>query len=580
MRRIEQLSIIIIITWTLGALACDGGNGGSGGGDVIEPGVDAAGDVLADVPPDDALEEDLAEGDLPAPDVLEDLPYDFMEDEWQDYCGGDWFEDFKEDETETPECVDDSACHGAEVCVAEDGTCACLPPNWTEGDACTGPALTATLEDVDLGEAGKWIGADEAGAVRSGNALFHNNYDPEWMSWDGFAVSSHTDTETPGFMNDLSAITGGGAYGSAAYAVGYASGFAPAPPALEILDAGDAGVVLKGLFITNTTYAYLSMLNGDDFSKKFGGEDGADEDWFMLTIHGLGPGGGETGTVDFYLADFRAAEPAGDYIVDQWTWVDLTSLGPVTGLGFTLASTDTGDWGINTPAYFALDDLNRVEPVAAFHDLGLPAEAAWDGADGTGAFQSGNLRFPNNYNADWMSWDGFAASTMTDVETPGMANMFSAYPGAGDGDAAYAVAYDGSAYGSPAPFIEVVGGPAVFESMSLTNTTWAYLSMLNGDDFAKKFGGEDGADEDWFLLTVEGLDAGGAVAGTLEHYLADFRFEGAGGDDYLLSTWEAVDLTSLGAVSGLRLSLSSSDTGEWGMNTPAYVALDSVILQD
>jgi len=527
MRRIEQLSLVIIITWTLGSVACDSGNGGGGMDGVVEH------------------------------DVVEAV-----------------------DEITPPECALDTDCDGAEVCLEEDGACACLPPNWMEGDACVGPALMATLEDLDLGEAGAWKGEDEDGAVRSGNALFHNNYDQEWMSWDGFAVSNHTDTETPGFMNDVSAIAGGGVHGSGAYAVGFNSSFAPTPPTLEVLDAGDAGVVLKGLFITNTTYAYLSMLNGDDFSKRFGGEDGADEDWFLLTIHGLGPGGGETGTVDFYLADFRAADSADDYIVDRWTWVDLSSLGPVTGLQFTLSSTDTGDFGMNTPAYFALDDLNRLEPVSAFHDLGLAAEAVWDGSDGSGAFQSGNLRFLNNYNADWMSWDGFAASTMTDVETPGMANMSSAFPGAGDGDAAYAVAYDGSGYGSPAPTIEVVGGPAVFESMSLTNTTWAYLSMLEGDDFAKRFGGPDGTDEDWFLLTIEGLDAGGAVLETVEHYLADLRFEGAGGDDYLLSTWEAVDLTSLGSVAGLRLSLTSSDTGEFGMNTPAYAALDTLTLQD
>jgi len=432
---------------------------------------------------------------------------------------------------------------------------------------------------VALGDMGKWIGGGEALWIRSGNAHLHNNFDPEWMSWDGFAVSNHTDIETPGFMNDLSAITGGGVHGSATYAVGYHSSFAPAPPTLEILDAGD-GVVMKGVFVTNTTYPYLSMLDGDDFAKKFGGEDGTDEDWFLLTIHGLSSDGAEVGTVEFYLADLRAEDPEDDYILAQWDWVDLTSLGPVAALSFTLSSSDMSEWGMNTPAYFALDDLNRLEPVAAFHDLGLAEEAMWDGSDMSGGFQSGNLRFLNNYNPDWMVWDGFAASTMTDIETTGAENQFSAAAGAGSGDAAYAVAYDGSGFGNPLPTIEVVGAPAEFDSLTVTNTTWAWLSMLEGDAFSKKFGGETGEDEDWFLLTIQGLDADGAVMGTVEHYLADLRFPGASDDDYLLSTWEPVDLTPLGVVAALQLTLSSSDTGEGGMNTPAYVAVDGVALQD
>jgi len=520
------LQLITIIILTLGSVACDRGNGGGNEPDVVTA-------------------EDVSSEDV--------LPLG---------------------------CFGDGDCDPAETCVVAEGTCACLQPNWVADGACVGPALTATFDDVDLGDGGKWIGEDLSGAIRSGNVLLGNGYDAEFFSWDGFAVSNLTDTETPGWMNDVSAITGGGVHGSAAFAVGYDSGFAPEPPTLEILDAGEAGVVVKGFFVTNTTYAYLSMLEGDDYAKKFGGESGEDEDWFLLTVTGIGSGGADVGTVDFYLADFRGADMDQDYILNQWTWVDLTSLGPVAKPRFTLSSTDMGEFGMNTPAYFALDDLNRLEPVAGFDDLGLGAEVAWDGSDLSGGFQSGNLRFLNNYNPEWMSWDGFAASTVIDTETPGPDNGFGAITGGGDGDAAYAVAYDAGDFGNPLPTIAVVGPPAVFETMSVTNTTWAYLSMLSGDDFAKKFGGEAGEDEDWFLLTIEGLDAAGEVVGTVEHYLADLRFPGANDEDYLLSTWEAVDLSGLGAVAGIRLDLSSSDSGEWGMNTPAYVALDAVTLQD
>ena len=38
-----------------------------------------------------------------------------------------------------------------------------------------------------------------------------------------------------------------------------------------------------------------------------------------------------------------------------------------------------------------------------------------------------------------------------------------------------------------------------------TNTTYTALSMLNGDGFAKQFGGASGTDADWYNITIEGL---------------------------------------------------------------------------
>jgi hypothetical protein len=63
------------------------------------------------------------------------------------------------------------------------------------------------------------------------------------------------------------------------------------------------------------------------------------------------------GTVVFYLADFRFEDSTQDYIVDSWQTVDLSSLGAVRYLDFKLESSDVGQYGMNTPAYFALDNL-------------------------------------------------------------------------------------------------------------------------------------------------------------------------------------------------------------------------------
>ena len=211
--------------------------------------------------------------------------------------------------------------------------------------------------------------------------------------------------------------------------------------------------------------------------------------------------------------------------------------------------------------------------IADFEDLSLDPNSYWNGSDGSGGFVSGGAFFHNNYNFDWFYWDGFAYSNMTDTTTSGMAGQYNSIAGTGQGDSAnYAVGFVGWAE------LPTVGfNAAVIDGLYVTNNNFAYYSMLNGDVFAKKFGGDDGNDPDWFLLTITGRDACDVVTGTVEFYLADFRFEN-NGEDYIIDTWEYVDLSSLGMVTKLEFSLSSSDVGAWGMNTPAYFVIDTIVL--
>jgi len=60
---------------------------------------------------------------------------------------------------------------------------------------------------------------------------------------------------------------------------------------------------------------------------------------------------------NFYLADFRNADNSKDYILNTWKWLNLTPLGLVDSLEFILSSSDNGAFGMNTPAFFALDNL-------------------------------------------------------------------------------------------------------------------------------------------------------------------------------------------------------------------------------
>ncbi|MEE2938488.1 MAG: DUF4465 domain-containing protein [Planctomycetota bacterium] len=644
------------------------------------------------------------------------------------------------------------------------------------------------------------------GEFTSGSLSFNNANSLTYGSWNQFAYSNKTDVVTPGYQNDLSSFAGGGAGGSKTFGVGFmdqSGGFDP--PTIR-RQAGDTRL-FESIKVTNTTYAALSMRDGDDFAKAFGGETGNDPDFFLLEITGRDSSGALIDSVEVFLADYRFVDNTKDYILDEWIEVDLSRVSNAESIEFTLSSSDEGDFGMNTPAYFAIDDIVLTEQVLPFdladstvlesdgdsattarvsrpdantanavtvsivpsdsdlvsvpasvtiaagdryaeftvdvadddlfqgtravlieasvvewtdssrtlvvvddeiqtlerappssvdegdvataivtrndadqsrplvvslassdtalvtlpgtitipvgqasaeflvsgveddlyrdsgtvsvsvsagsylgdseaisvvendspalsvavevlavdesdgaksvrlEDLGrrLAAESFYNGSDEAGGFVSDGLRFSNEYNSMWGSWSGWAYSKTTDTTTPGYTNQYSVFvegdglsPGRGSlGSDTYAVA---ATFSTP----RVTRNPMIqgaFETIDIANTTYAALSMQQGDDFAKKFGGATGDDPDFFLLTIEGLDSAGQSQGTVEFYLADYRSDD-NELDYIVDQWTTVDVSSLGDAVELTFSLTSSDVGQFGMNTPAYFAADRFTFAD
>lgn len=426
----------------------------------------------------------------------------------------------------------------------------------------------ASFDDLNLSSSQFWNGSDQTGFFSSGGIKFNNSYNLQWKSWSGFAYSNMTDAVTAGIDNQYSAITGRGNNGSANYAVCY-----PVPSAVAELATSTK---ISGFYVTNSTYAYLSMKNGDSFSKKFGGESGQDPDFFKLTVEALDENDKATDTVNFYLADFRFTDPSKDYIINQWTWVDLNNLKETRKLRFSLSSSDNSFGYMNTPAYFCLDDLNGQKPYqyqpvtyAGFEEINMGTLGYYNGSDKEGSFTSGNFRFMNDFNETYGSWSGFAASQKTDATTQGYVNQYSAITGKGvSNSSSYGVAY-------PAPVSTINFKDTIISGLYVTNNTYAYWSMKNGDTYSKKFGGESGNDKDWMKLTIRGFNVNNSTTGTVEFYLADFSSDDPA-KDYILDTWKWVDLKSLGRISRLEFSLSSTDNSDWGMNTPAYFCLDNL----
>ncbi len=127
------------------------------------------------------------------------------------------------------------------------------------------------------------------------------------------------------------------------------------PVYLETADGEDH--LFRSLMVNNTA---IIDQNSEDF-KVFGGTDHTDPDWFKLTIKGFNKEGIETGSIEFYLADYRANSKKEDYIIKEWKKLNLTSLGKINKLEFSLSSSDVVNNVMRTPAYACIDDIKIIE---------------------------------------------------------------------------------------------------------------------------------------------------------------------------------------------------------------------------
>ena len=181
----------------------------------------------------------------------------------------------------------------------------------------------------------------------SQNVRFPHQYSGYWVS--GWTYSNVSDSVTSGYTNLGAVAAGSGFSSSSNYAVGQQNAI--------IKNRKVEDFQATGMYVCNGTYAAKSMETGDLFAKKFGGATGDDQDFFLLTVKGYHQGVEKTDSVNFYLADFRFADSSQDYIVKDWTWVDLSALGFVDSLKFILSSSDNGQFGMNTPAFFCIDNF-------------------------------------------------------------------------------------------------------------------------------------------------------------------------------------------------------------------------------
>lgn len=241
---------------------------------------------------------------------------------------------------------------------------------------------TATFEDLGLGADSYWCGdADEpVSSFKSGGFVFPNNFTPEWSSWAWCAYSSQTANDGTSWTDQFQSAPGG-AYESDTFGVIFVSDYYGD---WQISVDDPEGTTLSGTYITNSAYARYCILNGDGMSPAF-----SEGDWFKATFTGLDSEGNATGSVEFYLADYRSSDSADHYCLDKWEWCDLSALGKVNGISISLATTKSNEYGPTTPFYFCIDDLTAADSTgvtdAAAETVAIMASAGriiTEGAEG------------------------------------------------------------------------------------------------------------------------------------------------------------------------------------------------------
>jgi hypothetical protein len=176
---------------------------------------------------------------------------------------------------------------------------------------------------------------------------------------------------------------------------------------------------------------------------------------------------------------------------------------------------------------------------------------------------------------DYNFWNGgIAFSTWNDITSDNWGdytNQCSSYPSA-NGDV-FAVIYQSGS--NPMPALTFADGKEyTIGSVQVANTAYAYNVILNGNGYASSLADTDG----WFKIQAWGFDANGDLTNSepVEFFLADYTTATSIG---ALDTWANWDLSALGRVNSVQFSFEGSDSGSYGLNTPAYAALRSITLK-
>ena len=219
--------------------------------------------------------------------------------------------------------------------------------------ACTVPYYYghADFEDIPLPETG-YMDEGLFGGFKSGDILFTSEWVSEFGGYSngGIYPSNLHDSLTTGILNQYSSYPKPEGHFAVVHYNDYIASTEKNKAAFILPEP----TVVEYVKVANSTYTYWAIKTGDDgFGSCRAYKDG---DWFKVTFTGYNACGENVGSVDYYLADFRDGK---SFIEESWAYVDLTSLGKcVYKICISFSGTDIGDYGLNTPTYCVIDEID------------------------------------------------------------------------------------------------------------------------------------------------------------------------------------------------------------------------------
>ena len=183
-------------------------------------------------------------------------------------------------------------------------------------------------------------------------------------------------------------------------------------------------------------------------------------------------------------------------------------------------------------------------------------------------YETDNLTFEHFYNEEFSYWGGFALTRKFDTDAANglFENQYAVYnASASEGDGALIYYYD--SYNEPCDI--VLKDATMLTSVRLNLTTYAYASITDEDinSFARTF-----ADGDYLKVIFTAMYADEALD-SVECYVVDYR----DGKRFVATNWDIYDLRSLGkGYDAVRVTIETTDVGEYGANTPLYIAIDEL----
>lgn len=179
------------------------------------------------------------------------------------------------------------------------------------------------------------------------------------MSWEGFTLSKVSQDTA----NVFGCVANGGLAGVATpYIIGYYSEWVTEAQGFSSnIILFDQEYYPEYVYICQNSNTMEAIANGNVFNAR----PFAENDTLALIISALNASLEEAQSLTYYLAVDGKKN-------NGWVKVPLTALGKTAGLSFRMTTTDMGDYGANTPLYFALDGLTvNTEPTTDVQNISI-----------------------------------------------------------------------------------------------------------------------------------------------------------------------------------------------------------------